>query len=181
MRKLYRQHKVTKQMLVAQIAPIRYRSNELQLEQLAAVKQAYIDAKQEGFEVLQYDQCLFSASRYDLIQWAPSGQPLCTHNKWSREPVVVVCGFISEETGKHYFSCHQQNSYRGVDMARFIAEIRSRYQPGQKVAFFGDNASINRCREVVEAAAPSPRMAECRLLYNQPYRPDLSKYATFSS
>jgi hypothetical protein len=89
--------------------------------------------------------------------------------------LIVVCGFISVETGKCYFPLLQQRSFRGVDIARFIAEIRSRYSADDKIAFFGDNASINRCREVKEAAADNPRMAECRLLYNQPYRPDLSK------
>jgi hypothetical protein len=148
----------------------------VQIEELIDVKQAYANAKAEGFEIFQYDQCVFSANRYDPFHWAPSGQPLTTHNKWSTAPLVVVCGFISVETGKGYFPSLQQRSFRGVDIARFIAEIRSRYSPGEKIAFFGDNASINRSREVKEAAAPSPRMAECRLLYNQPYRPDLSKY-----
>lgn len=65
-------------------------------------------------------------------------------------------------------------------MVRFIKEIRTNLGPTKKVALFGDNASINKCLKVKAAASePDDTMAECRLLYNQPYRPDLSKYDDF--
>ena len=65
-------------------------------------------------------------------------------------------------------------------MVRFIKEIRTELCPTKKVALFGDNASINKCLKVRAAAyEPDETMAECRLLYNQPYRPDLSKLPYF--
>jgi hypothetical protein len=61
-------------------------------------------------------------------------------------------------------------------MVRFIKEIRLKVGPNRKIALFGDNASINKCLIVRAAAAEYHEdMADCILLYNQPYRPDLSK------
>ena len=59
-------------------------------------------------------------------------------------------------------------------MARYTTRIRRDFGAGKKIALFADNARINICKAVKEAAAEEdPQMAECRLLYNQPYRPDL--------
>ena len=59
-------------------------------------------------------------------------------------------------------------------MARYVTRIRRDFGGGRKVALFADNAKINDCRAVKEAAAAEdPELAECRLLFNQPYRPDL--------
>ena len=59
-------------------------------------------------------------------------------------------------------------------MARYLTRIRRDFGAGRKVAFFADNAKINDCGLVKQAAADEdPELAECRLLFNQPYRPDL--------
>ena len=65
-------------------------------------------------------------------------------------------------------------------MAAFVRRIRRDFGPGKKICLFGDNAKINRSILVKESASRiDPRMAECRLLYNQPYRPDLVSIIIF--
>ena len=62
-------------------------------------------------------------------------------------------------------------------MATMILAIRYQYGCGKRIAFFADNAGINKTDLVKEAAARRGRgLAYCRLIYNQPYRPDLSDY-----
>ena len=61
-------------------------------------------------------------------------------------------------------------------MAEFIMHIRTKIKPGKKIAFFGDNARINIGKKMKAAAKEVlGDGSECRLLFNQPYRPDLSK------
>jgi hypothetical protein len=55
LRTIYRRNKITKQKLVPGIAPLRFKSDEVQIEQLIDVKAAYADAKAAGFEIFQYD------------------------------------------------------------------------------------------------------------------------------
>ena len=57
-------------------------------------------------------------------------------------------------------------------MVRLISELRIKMGPDRKVAIYMDNASINKCKVVKESAALIYGVAECRLLYNQPYRPE---------
>ena len=74
------------------------------------------------------------------------------------------------------FPSKEQNSFDGDDMVRYVHQMRIFAGPDKKIALFGDNARINKCKKVVEAAAEkNVLMAECILLFNQPYRPDLSK------
>jgi transposase len=96
LRKIYKNYGVSKQKLVAQLQPPMYKPAGIQQAELEVVKARYQQAMDDGFEVLQYDQCLFSANRYEQHHWAPVGKPLITKSKWVSQPVVVVCGFISE-------------------------------------------------------------------------------------
>ena len=57
-----------------------------------------------------------------------------------------------------------------------IFERVQRIMGNKKVALFGDNASINKCGIAREAAAKcSRRRLPMELVWNIPYRPDLSK------
>ena len=102
-RNLYRLQGVTKQRVQPDIAPRKYKPDAEQLEGLNAVRGAVQQARDDGFEILQYDQCVFSANKYKTHQWAPIREPLTTLSKWGSAPVVVVCGFISEDSGKVFF------------------------------------------------------------------------------
>ena len=74
------------------------------------------------------------------------------------------------------FPSEERNFFNGEDMARFVYQMRLFAGPHKKIALYGDNARINVCKKVVEAAAvENVLMAECILLFTQPYRPDLSK------
>ena len=79
-----------------------------------------------------------------MHHWAPVGEALITHSKWSSEPVVVVCGFISATSGKVHFFCRKQKSFNGNDMTAFFFELRLLAGLDKKIAFFGDNATINK-------------------------------------
>ena len=176
LRRIYSLQGVTKQRVQPAIAPRKYRPDLVQIEQLQDVANEVQRARADGFEILQYDQCVFSANKYNTHQWAPVREPLTTLSKWGSAPVVVVCGFISEQSGKVYFPARQQKSFNGESMAEFLLEIRTKMLPGKKLAFFGDNARINIGKKMKAAAAQFLGVgSECRLLFNQPYRPDLSK------
>ena len=154
----------------------KYRSAEVQEISLAKVKAAYQAARDDGFEVLQWDQCLFSPQRYEKAQWAPRGRPLLTQNRWAKSPVVVVNGFISERSGKVRFDVADQTAFDGSDIADFVLKLRQQMGPGKKIALYGDNAPINKSQTVRAAAQRCrPDLAECRLIWCHPYRPDLSK------
>ena len=153
LRKIWRLNGITQQKVQFELLPGRFRTVELQTRELAAVKGAYDRAEKDGYEVIQYDQSLFSANRFDRSQWAPKGRPLVTQSRWSSEPVVVVCGFISTQTGKVLFEVARQNSFNGDDMAAMVLRIRKMYGTGKKIALFGDNARINRCLTVELAAS----------------------------
>ena len=51
------------------------------------------------------------------------------------------------------FPSEEQNSFDGDDMVRFVYQMRIFAGPDKKIALFGDNARINKCKKVVEAAA----------------------------
>ena len=60
-------------------------------------------------------------------------------------------------------------------MADMVTELRTNIMKNRKFALFGDNAKINVSLKMRHAARAIPGLPECRLLFNQPYRPDLSK------
>ena len=60
-------------------------------------------AKAEGYEILQLDECTFSTNRYNNISWAPKGDPHVIKHKWSSSNLILVCGVISEESGKIWY------------------------------------------------------------------------------
>ena len=103
LRAVYRNNRITSQKLHPQISLPHYKTLELQSEAILQLQQKISDFRIKGYDVVQYDQCVFSANRYDMHHWAPSGMPLVTRSKWSGSPCVVVCGYISEEYGKVHF------------------------------------------------------------------------------
>ena len=60
-----------------------------------------------------------------------------------------------------------QGSFKGPDMAEFVLQVRKMYGSGKKIALFGDNAGINKCDEIRDAAELAGyNLAKCRLIYN---------------
>ena len=99
---------------------------------------------------------------------------LTTRSKWVSAPVVVVCGFISEETGDIYFAVETRKSFNGDDIGSFFDVVCQQYQPDAKLVFFGDGASINKSKEAKAAIAkPTVPGQQLEQLTNCPYRPDL--------
>ena len=79
---------------------------------------------------------------------------------------MVVCGFISVESGKIMMKAFQRKSFTAKHILRFLKELSTKLKDKEVVAF-GDNASIHKaCREDVEG--------HCEMLFNLPYRPDLN-------
>ena len=74
-------------------------------------------------------------------------------------------------------SVQQKNALTGEDMTELVKKLRRHYGQGKKIALFGDNATINKGQDIRDAVAEERQgWAKCKLIYNLPYRPDLSKY-----
>ena len=95
--------------------------------------------KSAGFELVQYDQCLFttSGSRYQS----------------EASQSVVVCLWISEECGVIMMHAEEKKAFNGKDMARQFRRLREVLGQERMVAAFGDQASINRAKVMREACA----------------------------
>jgi transposase len=116
-----------------------------------------VSLKSAGFELVQYDQCLFttSGSRYQS----------------EASQSVVVCLWISEESGVIMMHAEEKKAFNGKDMARQFRRLREVMGQERMVAAFGDQASINRAKVVREACAEPD--VDIKQWFNVTYRPDL--------
>ena len=101
-----------------------------------------------------------------MEHWAPKGKPLMTKQRYNEGKLVVVCGFISVEEGKIMMRIRERGSYKGVDIAKFLAELTKKVPTRDNVAF-GDNAKIHG-----KAAEEMAEISNLDLMFNIPYRPD---------
>jgi len=65
----------------------------------------------------------------------------------------------------------EKKAFNGKDMVRQFKELRQTIGSDKKIAAFGDNASINKCKIVREACA-DPAI-DIKQWFNVTYRPDL--------
>ena len=166
LRRLYKIYKITNQKLRSQIKPSRQFPIEDQIHYLEKLKTDFLGHLEMDREVVQYDECNFNVNQYLKAAWAPSGRPLKTAQKYYRSKLVVVCGFISVESGKIMMKAFQRKSFTAKHILRFLKELSNKLKDKEVVAF-GDNASIHKaCREDVQG--------HCEMLFNMPYRPDLN-------
>ena len=178
---IYKRNRVTLQQVQQRPAPPKPKPEQQQREDIAALQMEVSGLRSRGYEVVQYDQCVFSVNQYHKRQWAPSGSPLQVQGKWAPSQLVVVCGFISAESGNVLMHAEEKKSFSGQDMAELFKKVQ-RKLGNRKLALFGDNASINKSANAKQvAAACTRRRLPTELVYNLPYRPDLSKYPRFAS
>ena len=97
-----------------------------------------------------------------------------TRTKWVSIPCVVVCGFISQQSGKVLFDYRQQKSYTGLDMCDLFDAVVKTFPCKSKLVLHGDGASINKSKEASHAIEnPLKKTTKVVATTNVPYRPDL--------
>ena len=88
-----------------------------------------------------------------------------TKSKYANARCVVVCGFISVESGKVMMKIVQKKAFKAKDIKRFMKELGN--ANGNDCSAYGDNASIHTA--AVEYAADYG----VHMFFNHVYRPDL--------
>ena len=140
-----------------------HKTFDQQESELASLKSDFLRLREAGYEVVQYDQCQLNLN-HQQKSYVHQGQ-LDTPES------IAVCVGISEESGSVSFMSKAKKALNGADMAEYFQWVRDSFGPGVKLAAFGDNASINRCRVAREAC--QSESADITLIYNVTYRSDL--------
>ena len=140
----------------------------LELEQ---VKRQVSMAKEEGYEVIQLDECLFQVDHMRQTAWSPKGQPLRTLGRFANKQVVVVCGAISSERGLVHMK-YGYRSFNAMDMVQMFKKVRQKSGKHKKLALFMDNASIHRA--LISKDECKHKKSNIVTIFNRPYRPDLN-------
>jgi hypothetical protein len=141
LRKLYRIHRITRQRLVSQLKPTRNCPVDEQIAKLKDINETFRYHLGMGREVFVYDESVFVPKNCKMEHWAPSGDPLMTKSKYANGKCVVVCGFISVESGKAMMKIAQKRAFTAIDIKRFMKELGNANK--NDCAAFGDNASIH--------------------------------------
>ena len=53
----------------------------------------------QGYDIVQVDECIFSPNRLDDRTWAPKRHPFVKDSKWSPQGYVAVVGAVSAKQG----------------------------------------------------------------------------------
>jgi len=123
-----------------------------------------------GYELLQGDEALFSVDAYQQRHWSPMKQPMCKTSRWSDHKPVVVFGAISASRGiVHWHFGH--HSFTADDICDALREIRAKIGEGVKIALAADNAKIHRAK-IVQALMASAEV-DIKPCWNLAARPDL--------
>ena len=61
------------------------------------------DYKNQGYEIIQLDEVLFSPDSYVSLHWAPAGDPIRRTSRFLNKDRVVVMGAISPTRGNIYY------------------------------------------------------------------------------
>lgn len=143
-------------------------AQKLQITRLQNRLQNLLD---EGFDVVQVDECLFNSDHNRGRHWAPAQQPFQITKKYLNQPKIVVLGAISKLYGNVHYQ-FGEFSFKTADVINFLQGLRKKYIAGQKLAVFWDNCSIHLSwflKEWLKLHDP-----DLQLVYNIAYRPDLN-------
>ena len=142
LRNLYKKNRITKQRMVSRLGGKKLKHPTFQEDLIIKLRERLSQLKDDGYDILQSDECLFSADSYVSSHWAPSGNPMRKTTRFTGYPKVVVCGVISPVTGKVHFK-YGIRSFNAMDMIEVLKGVRKEVGPKAKVAIMWDNASIH--------------------------------------
>ena len=154
------------------LAPVsRQQTIEEQEAAISALQKKFKDYVANGAHIIQYDACCFSANSYSKFQWAPSGRPLLTRQRYITSNVVCVYGFISVNLGEVMIYIEEKVAFNKEDFGKLIISLGRRKElQDDKVVLFGDNSTLHNNHFVTEVASDE----QFEMLFNIPYRPDLN-------
>ena len=161
LRLLYKQNKVTVQQMRSQLKPSRQFPLQQQRDMITNLQAKFLAHLRDGKHIVQYDECVFSVNHYKNTAWAPSGRPLLTAQKYYKSQLVVVCGFISVESGKIMMKAFQRTAFKAEHIKQFFSELKAKF-PEQDIVCHGDNASIHK-------ASGEHEQEDVEMLFNVPY------------
>ena len=134
--------------------------------------------QQQGFIIIQIDECIFQPNKYSLQHWAPVNEPLLMDQKVAPGETRAVIGAICAEYGLIHTMQKEckGNGFNNRDIKLFLCEMQWKLDkliPGNKIAIFWDNLSCHRSltEEIRNGDEPYLRMA---IVKNIAYRPDLN-------
>lgn len=124
-----------------------------------------------GYELLQSDEALFSPDAYVQRHWAPVGQPIRKDSRWNNAKPVVVYAVISPTRGIVHLH-FGISSFSATDIGDALKEVRAKIGDGVKLAMMWDNAMIHRAKENKKLMA-SPEV-DIEAVWNVSARPELA-------
>jgi hypothetical protein len=117
------------------------------------------------------DECTFSTNRYYDRSWAPVADAHVIKHKWSSNSLAMVCGVISEESGKVWFKIVEKTPVKkglnSDDICSVFQRVREIKGPHAKICIFLDNASIHHAVKTRTCA----QQLNIKLIFNIPYEP----------
>ena len=120
-----------------------------------------------GYELVNVDECCFTARGYSKLEWAPKGMNLILPQKATQNyrQCVACVGAISAERGKIHFNFHDR-SLNAEQFMKFLNDLHVKMN-GVKYYVLTDNASIHKTAAVKECS----RLNGVPLIYLPPYAP----------
>jgi hypothetical protein len=170
-RRLYREMRITKQMMTSRLGGKKLQSQEMQMDKIRELQNRMQSLHDAGYELLQSDESLFSADGYNGSHWAPIGQPLRKDSRWASAKPVVVYGVISPLRGVVHWH-FGEHSFNAQDICDALQEVRVKVGDGVKIAMMMDNARIHRAK-IVKQLIESPEV-DIEPIWNCTARPDLA-------
>ena len=169
-RSIYKINNITNQLIRPRCGRPKLKHADVQHMEMQLVKDEVRRHLDDGYEVVQMDECLFQCDSKRGRAWAPAGHPIQTRSKWSNKQVVVVCGAISAHRGRFHMK-YGIRSFNAMDMVEMYKEMRNINSPNGKLAIFLDNASIHKAK-VCKDQCKKDKL-NMPLIFNRAYRPDV--------
>jgi hypothetical protein len=169
-RRAYKEGNVTQQKMRWYPGPTNKTFDE-QNDHLTLVKTQLQQLFDEGYEIFQIDEAVFSPKRYDDREWAPMCLPLAKYNRFQSTKYTACIAAISLERGLVHFATSAGKAFDKPMFQHFLAELRVKAGRDKKLAVFVDGASIHTSSRVDVRNRLDIKMP---LIVNAAYRPDLN-------
>lgn len=141
----YKGHGITLQRLVTHVGPPIPNHTKMveQKDKIEFAQRRLLYLQNQGYDIFQLDEAVFSKSVTQLCAWAPKNEPLTWDYKKGKSPdYVAVCGIISARLGKVYMNC-KYGSFTQEDIISTLILVKQILPKGYKWGLFMDNASYH--------------------------------------
>jgi hypothetical protein len=166
--RLYRQYHVRPQMLRNRLGRPILGPVERQLRELAAARDAYAFARQEGRIVVQIDEAAWTAKKLGRLHYAPPGG-LEMKSRWASVAKINCLAAICEEAGLLAVDYKDDKFLQG-DICAFLLKIRLKFNQREKVCIYMDGAPVHTAHSV----ARQMRLLDFTYIVGPAARPDLN-------